>query len=266
MSLASAARRSFLAAVPTLFLLAAIPVLAQDAELKPNPVIETLKAACVTVKGNQGSGSGFAIVRGDDTYILTAAHVVDDLRSESDKPDGKGKKIEFADATVLQKSTQDGRIVAEKSWDAEVVKYSQVEDLALLKLREKKAFAVGLSLYVPLTAPPLGTEVLHCGSPLGDIGAQSVIPGFYSAVGRLLEKKIYDQLSCNAFPGSSGGAVALKSDGRVLGIIVRGANGGFILTVPSRRIHAWASKPAVKLTWLFDAKAAAKIEGTLEDH
>jgi hypothetical protein len=40
--------------------------------------------------------------------------------------------------------------------------------------------------------------------------------------------------------------VYLKSDGRLIGLLVRGAPGGFSLIVPVRRMEAWAKKAHVE--------------------
>jgi hypothetical protein len=56
---------------------------------------------------------------------------------------------------------------------------------------------------------------------------------------------VFDQTTCAAFPGSSGGGVYL-ADGRYYGMIVRGAGETFNLIVPLRRLAAWADKVGVK--------------------
>ena len=50
-----------------------------------------------------------------------------------------------------------------------------------------------------------------------------------------------------AFPGSSGGGVYL-TDGRYVGMIVRGAGETFNLTVPIRRMREWAKRMGVEFT------------------
>lgn len=227
------------------------PVSAAE-EVKPNPVIEALQKHSVTVRTPDGSGSGFVLVRGEHCFVITAAHVVTSLRKEVPQQGEMKPKIEFDDCKVLQKRITEGRITSELSFDAEVVKYSEQEDLALLRIREKKCFTEGMKFYIPKALPPIGTDLLHVGSPLGEIGSQSVIPGFYSGHGRLLEKKVFDYITCSAFPGSSGGAVSLR-DGRVVGIVVRGREGGFCLIVPVRRIREWSARAKIE-SLLFDCK------------
>ena len=54
--------------------------------------------------------------------------------------------------------------------------------------------------------PKLGTDLLHVGSLLGQMGANSMTDGIYSQHGRLIgiNKFVFDQTTVNAFPGSSG--------------------------------------------------------------
>jgi S1-C subfamily serine protease len=242
----------------------AAPAAEAEAALPENPVIERLRAASVmVVLPGGGSGSGFLLVRGDSVFVVTAWHVVDSLRSSREGSDGK-PVVEWADCKVVQKGVQDGRIVKEVAYDAQVLKVSEREDLALLRLRERKAFTSGLEFFGSKQIPPVGTRLLHVGAPLGDIGAQSVIPGFYSAHGRLINRQILDQISCAAFPGSSGGAVALEGDGRVVGLVVRGANGGFILIVGSRSVRQWSQRAGIE-SLLFDPKAPLPSEEDLTD-
>jgi hypothetical protein len=61
---------------------------------------------------------------------------------------------------------------------------------------------------------------------------------------------IFDQTTVTAFPGSSGGGVFLKGDGRYVGMLVRGAGEQFNFTVPVRRLVSWADKVGVK--WAVD--------------
>jgi hypothetical protein len=138
---------------------------------------------------------------------------------------------------------------------AGVIKYSNAdygEDLAVLMIRLKNAYPLSASAkfhpdhnYIP----PVGVDLSHCGSLLGQFGANSYTTGVLSQTGRLLEgkgasKPVFDQVTAVAFPGSSGGGVYLKDDGVYIGI-------NFI--VPIRRIHGWATK--AKIEWAIDPAA-----------
>ena len=79
--------------------------------------------------------------------------------------------------------------------------------------------------------------------------------GIYSQHGRIiksLNKHVFDQTTCVAFPGSSGGGIFLKRDGkaRYVGMLVRGAGEGFNLIVPVRRMIEYCEKH--KIMWALD--------------
>jgi hypothetical protein len=67
---------------------------------------------------------------------------------------------------------------------------------------------------------------------------------------------VYDQTTCTAFPGSSGGGVFLE-DGRYYGMVVRGAGETFNLIVPQRRLLSWAKKVKVEFALNHDVKCPA---------
>ena len=89
--------------------------------------------------------------------------------------------------------------------------------------------------------------------------------GIYSQHGRLiksLNKHVFDQTTCTAFPGSSGGGVYLKSDARYVGMLVRGAGEGFNLIVPVRRMQDYCEKH--KIMWALDRNVAMPSESDLK--
>ena len=67
-----------------------------------------------------------------------------------------------------------------------------------------------------------------------------------------INKFVYDQTTCTAFPGSSGGGVYLKNDARYVGMLVRGAGEGFNLIVPVRRMISYCEEH--KIMWALDHK------------
>ena len=90
--------------------------------------------------------------------------------------------------------------------------------------------------------------------------------GIYSQHGRViksLNKRIFDQTTCTAFPGSSGGGVYLKHDGnaRYVGMLVRGAGEGFNLIVPVRRMVEYCEKN--KIMWALDSSVKMPSEEEL---
>ena len=97
----------------------------------------------------------------------------------------------------------------------------------------------------------------HCGSLLGQFGANSYTTGVLSQVGRTLPMKganvkVFDQVTTVSFPGSSGGGMYLKESGEYIGMLTQGVMQlqGFNFIVPVRRIHAWAKQS--KIEWAID--------------
>ena len=122
-----------------------------------------------------------------------------------------------------------------------------------------------VTFYLNKEIPPLGEDLLHVGSLLGQMGANSMTDGIYSQHGRLiksLNKHVFDQTTCTAFPGSSGGGVYLKSDARYVGMLVRGAGEGFNLIVPVRRMQDYCEKH--KIMWALDRNVAMPSESDLK--
>jgi S1-C subfamily serine protease len=245
--------------------------LASSAELS---VPKYLQEISVTVQGSGGTGSGVLFTRkGADGQIVnlvwTAGHVVNDLRATREvvTPDGaKRTIIEFQDAKVVKQLIEDGRIVGRLEIDAEVIRYSNAddgEDLAILKIRKKNFVESSTTarFYLTNVPPEIGTELLHVGSLKGQFGANSLTSGIYSQHGRLLGKTVFDQTTCAAFPGSSGGGVFLR-DGQYIGMLVRGAGETFNLIVPVRRMWDWSKK--AKVEWALNPNVPMPSEEDLK--
>lgn len=249
-----------------LFVLAfATPVFA-DATSVP----DYLQNISVTIKAGGSQGSGTIVTRkiGDDTitFIWTAAHVIDGLRTTRTvvTPQGTPRIIvEYKDAEIVQERQQDGRRVGEVKYDCKVIKVSDAdygEDLAVLMVRCKGAYPLNVCAKFhkdPNYIPPIGVDLSHCGSLLGQFGANSYTTGVLSQVGRTLPMKganvkVFDQVTTVSFPGSSGGGMYLKDSGLYIGMLTQGVMQlqGFNFIVPVRRIHAWAT--ASKIEWAID--------------
>ena len=240
-------------------LFTSIQVFAGDAVL-----YQKLQDVSVTVKAGRSEGSGVIITRevsvGDSkekiNFVWTAAHVVASLRSVRNTIEGGTPKkvVEFKDAQIVKELVEKGRRVGEIKMDAKVIKYSDADsgdDLALLLVR-KRNFVDQNILFYPSNDPiPVGTELYHVGSLLGQVGSNSMTRGIMSKVGRVLELGtgdgvVFDQTSAPAFPGSSGGGIFLTessgdNSGRYAGMLVRGAGETFNLIVPVRRMRSWAT-------------------------
>jgi hypothetical protein len=244
---------------------------ANSAEKKQSTA-EHLQNVSVTIRAegqfSAGEGSGVIFTRKDTkgnlvNFVWTAGHVIDNLRlTKRILVNGTYKTVvHFKDPVIIKEIRQDGRTVGRLQMDAEVLKYSESEDghdLALLRIRKLNFVTDSVTFYLDKEILPLGTDLLHVGSLLGQMGANSMTDGIYSQHGRILKhlnKHIFDQTTCTAFPGSSGGGVFLKHDGnsRYVGMLVRGAGEGFNLIVPVRRMIEYCEKH--KIMWALDPKA-----------
>jgi len=238
-----------------------------------------LQNVSVTIRSegefSNGEGSGVVFTREDSkgnsvNFVWTAAHVIDNLRSTRKVlVDGMPKTlVEFKDPMVIKEIRQEGRTVGRLQMDAEVLKYSDADDghdLALLRIRKYNFVKDTVTFYLDEEIPELGSDLLHVGSLLGQMGANSMTDGIYSQHGRLiksLNKYIFDQTTVTAFPGSSGGGVYLKTDARYIGMLVRGAGEGFNLVVPVRRMQDYCEKH--KMMWALDPKVKMPKEDDLK--
>ena len=222
-------------------------------------IAEYLQDISVTIRSenrySKSEGSGALITRkiGDEeiTFVWTCGHVVDNLRNVRTIVDEHGnpkKIVEFRDVQIVQELVEKGRRVGEVKMDAQVLKYSDAddgEDLALLMVRSRGYGKASAQFHLDSKEPiiPIGTSLYHVGSLLGQMGANSMTYGIVSQVGRTLGagKVEYDQTTVTAFPGSSGGGV-YTTDGKYVGMIVRGAGEGFNFMVPVRRMVRWAEE------------------------
>lgn len=230
-------------------LLLPIFVLADDKDIS-----SYLQDISVTIKAGNAEGSGVLTNVKGINYVWTAGHVVQHLKQNRTIVDPKTGSVktltEFDDAEIVKEYVEDGRMVGQIRFYAEVIRFSSHEggeDLALLRLRKKNISPVKVKFYLDAKIPAIGTKLFHVGSLLGQGGSNSMTNGIYSQVGRLYQGTVYDQTTCPAFPGSSGGGVYLE-DGRYMGMIVRGAGETFNLTVPIRRMKDWATKTGVAFT------------------
>jgi len=232
-------------------------------------VSQYLQDVSVTIKAGGSEGSGVIVTRllgaVKTNYVWTAAHVVDGLRSTEaviDPATGTKREIvKFQDARIVKELVERGRRVGELAMDARIVRYSRKEDLALLQVRKTGFVDASAVFYLDDPIPPIGSKLVHVGSLLGQMGANSMTSGIQSQIGRILEQIEFDQTTVTAFPGSSGGGVFLEN-GAYIGMVVRGAGEGFNLCVPVRRIRKWADQAGV--SWAVDAAVPMPPQADLD--
>lgn len=239
----------------TLLAIGSRPACASDPK-----VVQHLQAISCTISAEagfgtaQGSGVIKTRVRGGEiiNFVWTAGHVVEGLRKTKvivDKSGVSRTLVEFNDAKIIKTLVEDGRSVGKLEIFAQVIRYSQEQDLAVLRVRQKNFLRDGVDFCLDPKAPAIGTDLLHVGSLLGEMGSNSLTKGTLSQQGRLVDQQVFDQTTCAAFPGSSGGGVYLE-DGRLIGQVLRGAGETFNLIAPARRIVEWARSASI--AWAVD--------------
>ena len=216
----------------------------------------------------QGSGTVILVPIGEEmtTWVLTAEHVVSGLRKVRDVIDDDGKtrkQVTYEDAEVVQERMVGGRVVGERRYDAKVMSVNATRDVALLRVRIDDEFRNGAAFYLGDEIPMPGVSLFHCGAPGGkDLGGTcSLTPGIVSRVGVRIpdfggsEHGVYDQITCPALGGSSGGLIAMRDNGQLVGILTLGARGAdsFHWMVPMRSILKWADD--INARWIFDPEA-----------
>lgn len=149
------------------------------------------------------SGSGVILEKTKDyLYMITNHHVIDGARDLS---------VTFSD---------------DKTYAAEVVKYDENNDIAIIRVRIKDLSESTLSEIKPIkigdsNSLEIGESVVAIGNALGY--GQSVTTGVVSAVNRnfapkeSLDAKTYIQTDAAINPGNSGGAL-LNMKGELVGI------------------------------------------------
>jgi S1-C subfamily serine protease len=247
--------------------------------LGAEPIGPSLQKLSVNIAaGSSVQGSGTLVVVEIDkkptVWALTAEHVVRRQKQTRDVvgPEGETRKqVSYKDVSVVQEQVMDGRTVGEIKYDARVVSVDPRRDIALLRIRADFT-QVGVAFYMDDTIPQPGTPIFHCGAPGGkEIGGTATLTaGIVSRLGVRIpdfggsEHGVFDQTDCASMGGSSGGMVALQSDGRYIGMITLGLQGGdsFNWIVPIRSIRDWANE--LKIPWLLDPKAERPTEEEIQ--
>jgi S1-C subfamily serine protease len=215
-------------------------------------VVSEGSAVCISEYGNR-------------SWFITAAHVVRHAAYKFHFEDENKREIRFKDVIVYIPEVENGEFVGWHQYLAKVVKFScdiLGYDIAVLMAKPSRKvvdYHVDIS---EKTDIKIGMPITHVGSLLGIYGSNSLTKGYVSAVGRIFSEKVFDQVTCDTLPGSSGGGV-FDSDFKLLGIISRTAGSGFRLMVPARIIRKFLKQS--KIEFLIDDKAdKVSIEELLE--
>jgi S1-C subfamily serine protease len=154
----------------------------------------------VVVDTPTGTATGTGFMVGPGGCFVTCAHVVDDAR-----------RVMFA----LEGSQQ--------LRPATLLKIDSPSDLALLHVEDRNGAPDWLMLAPQSFTPELGESLGLLGYPLGgNLGINlTYSQGVINSVRRVNEIPVL-QVDTGAAPGSSGGPVFRRSDGRVVGVLSSG--------------------------------------------
>ena len=168
------------------------------------PLAKRVLRSVFTVETSTKLGTGFVAWQdGDSSYLLTAAHVVDD------EPSGE--------VTITRNKG---------SWSGTVEGIDAKDDLAVIRVNGRPAGASPLwqEPSVPKAQP--GDELLLVGSPFGLAG--TVTSG---VVSRVTSQIVQTDAAAN--PGNSGGP-AIDAQGRVVGVVLAIVRNGQNITFAVR--------------------------------
>jgi serine protease Do len=185
-------------------------------------MIELARQGVVHIKCPSKTGSGFVIDK--QGYIVSNRHVVE------------GEK--FVDVTIYYKDAS-GEIAKKTYREVELIAYSALMDISLLKIKEKD-LEPELLTPLPIATPnkdAQGTTCFAIGNPgMGGMAlAHTVSRGLISSTERVFNDIVYLQTDAAVNPGNSGGPL-LDSRGTVIGLVTYKAmaqdNIAFALPVP----------------------------------
>jgi len=159
---------------------------------KPSKYVSNIAEAVsssVTVKFEGGHGSGFFI--SENGYLITNYHVV------------SGEK----ELTIILND--------ESEYKAEVVRFSKINDLALLKVDTKGLIPLKISSNKDIE---LATEIYAIGTPTVEELSQTISKGIISGIRKTDKNTKIIQTDASINAGNSGGAIVTK-EGLVLGVV-----------------------------------------------
>lgn len=154
----------------------------------------------VVVERAEGAATGTGFMIGPGGYFVTCAHVVREQQSVAIGLDGESS---------LRPAT--------------VVRVDEQGDLALLHLDDRNGVTDWLVLAGAEFTPALGDDLGLLGYPLGgDLGISlTYSQGVINSLRKVDDISVL-QVDAGAAPGSSGGPVFRRSDGRVVGVLTSG--------------------------------------------
>lgn len=255
-----AAAIALLAALATGAIGLATPALAE-----PSPQIrhEQMIYPVTLIQSGGGSGSGTVIFsnwhEGEvHTYILTNHHVIkNSVHVTKMWCSGPPKCDEPAKIDVERRDTVRAvwfeyndlsRNIGTRGQKADIVAYSRLYDLALLRTRNTETPVEYVAAFIPEGEPIyLGDEIACVGAGLGNPPFMTTGQvGFLDAEIKGEDSR-YSLLTCNLIFGNSGGASFRWSDARQTFELIG---------TPAKISASWASGPVTHMAWAISAETA----------
>ena len=236
--------------------------------------IEQMVDSGVKVRYSGGHGSGVLFVRGDEVYVLTAAHVIEDRQPRGGPfgffpqamvPEVVQPKRSYGKSTIwIHRHRQSVDVYATDVYTAEVIAVDGPADAAILRVKN----------VTPENFPGLdggadfdlrdnkllrkGMKTIHVGNFHDSIEAvtEGVIanpqqPLKYGSPP--LPKFRVIQVTNMIAPGSSGGGMYLEGNGKCIGIVVRTTwVPGDSLVIPVYQIDQWLNGVSDELGLLLE--------------
>ena len=188
----------------------------------------------VRVRAQRALGSGTVIFSeptpGEDgmfdAYVLTNAHVVDDLIDVVKKWDNvlrREVKIDVLGHPIIEvfQFAYMSRVHGTASYQADIVAYDKEEDLALVRVRSTQEFK-----YIATMIPRDEINKLVSFMPVWNVGCglggpPAITEGYLSAFGVDIERHDYMLVTAPSIFGNSGGGTFLQETGTYIGIPAR---------------------------------------------
>lgn len=217
---------------------------------KASPAVVLIIAAKEDGSGEMGSGS----IIGNNGLVLTNAHVV--IQKSAGRP-YKVIKVYLKPAKI----TGDAQVDLQNPLDADIVKYDEALDMALLRVKDMPANAPVLSFGNP-DDMSVGDKVAAIGHP-EQAGLWTLTTGVISTVianiGQVSGKNVF-QSDVSINRGNSGGPL-LNANGNIVGVntmIARRAADGLAITGVSFSVKADVARKWLASSAGFKADYAAQ--------
>ncbi len=223
--------------------------------------IEHMAASGVKIIYSNGHGSGVLFVRGEEVYILTAAHVIEDRRGRRGSFGFLPQQLildvvrlsrSYGTSSIwIQRHRQSVDVYTTDIYAAEVIAVNGHADAAILRVKNvtpKNFPGLDGGAVFDLRNNKLlrkGMKTIHVGNFHNSIEAvtEGVIANpqqpLKHGAGPLPDFRVI-QVTNMIAPGSSGGGIYLEGNGKCIGIVVRTAwSPGDSLIIPAYQIDQW---------------------------